>query len=124
MNNYEINKMKIKDIQRACLKGEMEPFEAMKSIDTVIGGITSVDFKEGLKFKVVNHDGIYPLQYQGKNRHMKLIHSLAAAAYLIAGQINGNYKPGGVHIDETTSTKHHLAGIQQIYTTMKGGKSN
>jgi len=98
----------INSIQRECLEGRISSVEAINQIDIAIGGITRVEFHEGLKFKIQNHDRIISLTFRGKRRLMERIHGMAVLAYIKAD------KTGEVHISREASTKHHMNGIYEI----------
>jgi len=104
---------KIQEIQEQCLEGILDVTIAVDQIDKEIGGITSVQFKTGKKFKIVNHSAMYPLPYETHKKRQELIHAIACLAYLKA-QNNGSKRPGEIHISKHASTKHHRDGIYQI----------
>jgi len=103
----------VKEIGEKCLNGEISPLNAVNSIDSVIGGITAVYFNNGMKFKIDNHKYRFKMQFNGKKSQMQLIYALAALSYYKA-QKNGSLKPGEVHIGPGISTKHYVAGINEI----------
>lgn len=113
------NQMEV--IQKKCLNGEISPIYAIDSIDSLIGGITRVYFKEDLKFRIDNHIKRFSLEYNGKKSQRDSIYGLAVAAYFKAKE-NGNMFPGEVHIDRGISTKHYMDRIVNIYNKLKGGK--
>ena len=104
----------IKSIQRECLEGKIRVADAVSQINEAIGGITRVDFKEGKKFKITNHDAMFGLDIVGlKRRQGDLLHGMAVLAYSQA-QENGSIRPGEVHISKDASTKDHMGGIYRI----------
>ncbi len=104
----------VKVIRRDCLRNGITVREAVDSIDERIGGITRVEFKEGMKFKVHNHNAVYNLHLPGvPKRQRERYHAMAAVAYDQARH-NGNYAAGEVHISKSASTKHHQAGIDSL----------
>jgi hypothetical protein len=104
----------VKLIQRECLAGKTPVFDAVNQIDQAIGGITSVVFKTGKTFKIVNHDAMFALNVNGvKKKALDRLYGLAAVAYAKA-QKNGSMQPGEVHISNQASTKHYKAGIQSL----------
>ncbi len=104
----------IKSIQKDCIKGKIGMLEAISLIDTQIGGITGVDFKTGLNFKLKNHNGIYALPYEGfSKKEMQKVQDMAVMSYKKA-QDNGSQFPGEVHISRQASTCHHMDGIYDI----------
>jgi len=111
----------IKEIQKKCMNGEINPIYAMDSIDSLIGGITRVDFKEGLKFKIDNHNKRFAFNYNAKKSQMDAVYGMAVAGYFKAKE-NGSIFPGEVHIDRGISTKHYMQGIRDFYNGMKGGE--
>ena len=113
--------MQIEEIEQKCIDGEIKPIDAVSSIDSRIGGITCVVFKNGSKFKVYNHNHIFALNYVAGKKLMKNIYGLAVAAYFKAKD-NGSIRPGEVHIDRGISTKHYMPGIIEIYNGLTGGK--
>jgi len=110
-------KEKISEIEQKCIDGEINPIDAVGSIDSLIGGITNVVFKDGLKFKIYNHNQIFALNCAAGKKLMKNIYGLAVAAYFKA-KSNGSICPGEVHIDKGISTKHYMPGIINLYNEM------
>ena len=105
----------VKQIQRKCLLGSLSPLEAVSQIDGTIGGITRVDFKNGIKFKLTNHNQMFALDHAGyPRRAMDKMYGMAVLAYFKAKQ-NGSMIPGEVHISDTASTKHHMPGIIEYH---------
>ncbi len=101
-------------IQKECLDGRLSVPQAIQAIDAAIGGITRVEYKEGQKFKIVNHSAIYPLDATGFRRgELDRLRGLAVVAYKKAQQ-NGSSFPGEVHISSQASTKHHRGGIYEL----------
>lgn len=89
-------------------------YDAISLIDEEIGGITGVQFKTGLMYKLVNHNGIYALQHKGfSKREMPRLQGMAVMSYKKA-QDNGSPFPGEVHISRQASTCHHPDGIYEI----------
>ena len=115
-NNKE-NKMSIdedvKKIERECVGGSLNPQTAINQINEAIGGITGVIFKEGKKFKIINHNKMMSMSYNTSKKGMKFVYALACLAYQKAKE-NGSNFPGEVHISKQASTKHHMDGIYQI----------
>ena len=106
---------KIKKIEKKCLSGNLSPVEAVDQIDLAMGGITSVQYQEGLKFKLDNHNKRVGLEVYGfPKRELKMLHALAVCCYKKA-QSNGFTFPGEVHIDKGCSTKHYKPGIDAPY---------
>ena len=104
----------IKSIQRQCLEEKLSVLEAISQIDSEIGGIRSVDFKNRTKFKIHNHNEIYSLDVIGiKNRQLDRLYGMAVLGYVQA-QKNGGIYSGEIHISREASTKHHLGGIYSI----------
>jgi len=104
-----------RQLQRECLLGSLSPLEAVSQIDASIGGITRVDFKDGVKFKLTNHDQIFALAHTGyPKRAMDRMYGMAVLSYFKAKQ-NGSMMPGEVHISDQASTKHHMQGIIEYY---------
>jgi len=104
----------VKSIQRKCLERRLEVVEAVDQIDEAIGGIKSVIFKQGMKFKITNYDVMFSLDFQTRRRkELELLHGLVVVAYFRA-QENGSITPGEVHISKEASTKHHVDGIYAI----------
>lgn len=105
---------RVYEIAQACLEGSIGPYQAVEAIDEVIGGITRVDFKTGVKLKFSNNREMYAIDSRGIPRKAyELIEALAVLGYQRAQQ-NGSLRPGEVHINERASTKHHRAGIEAI----------
>ena len=101
-------------IENRCLDRELTPFEAVNEIDRTIGGITSVIYKEGTKFKIYNHNAIFSLDVNGiRKKEQEYLQGLAVLGYSKA-QKNGSLNPGEIHISENASTKHHKEGIYRI----------
>lgn len=104
----------IKTIQKQCLEGRISVLGAIDKIDSVIGGITSVDFKNGIKFKLYNHNEIYSLDIKGiRNNQLNRLYGMAVLSYSKAVE-NESIYPGQIHISKYASTKHHLGGIYSI----------
>ena len=104
----------VKAIERECFAGRITPPEAITQIDTAIGGITSAEFQTGLRFKIINHNAMFSLRYEGlSKKKMARVYGIAVYAYMKA-QENGNIEPGEVHISRGASTKHHMDGIHDI----------
>lgn len=105
---------KVLEIERECFDRRISPKEAINEIDRTIGGITRVEYKEGRKFIIDNHDKRIKLQYKGlSKRQLKLVCALAILAYARA-QHNGYSFPGELHISRYASTNHHTGGIGEI----------
>jgi hypothetical protein len=101
-------------IQTECLEGKVGVAEAISQIDEAIGGITHVEFKDGKKFKIANHEAKFGLEFRGlRKKQMPILYAMAVLAYYQA-QTNGSTQPGEVHISQTASTKHHMDGIRNI----------
>jgi len=114
----------IKTIQGKCLEGKLDVADAVSQIDRAIGGITRVDFKEGEKFKITNHDAMFGLDYKGlTKKQFELLYGIAVLSYFQARR-NGSVRPGGVHISRDASTKHYMEGIHRILNKYQGGYKN
>jgi hypothetical protein len=107
-------KEKIKSIQKECLRGKIEPHEAVSSIDGLIGGITRAELKEGKKYNLTNHNEVYSLNVKGfSKRELDRLHGMAVLSYFKAKE-NGSMFPGEIHISKKASTKDHTDGIYRI----------
>ncbi len=106
---------KVLGIERECLNGRITPAKAADQIDVAIGGITRVEYKDGLKFKVDNHSCRIGMTSSGiKKGYVSRLRALAVAIYYKA-MTNGSQFPGEVHIGPGASTKHYRGGIEKIY---------
>lgn len=104
----------IKQIQNQCLEGKISVLEAISDIDSSIGGIMSVNFKNGIEFKIYNHNEIYSLNVKGiKNKQLDRLYGMAVLSYTKAIE-NKSVYPGQIHISREASTKHHLEGISSL----------
>ena len=104
----------VSSIQKACMKGKIGLPQAVSYLNNVLGGIASVQYKEGKKFKISDGNQLFPLQHQGLSRkELSRLHGLAVGAYFMA-QRNGSIKPGEVHISRQASTHDHMKGIYAI----------
>ena len=109
----------INSIQRECLEGRISVAEAINQIDTAIGGIARCIFHEGFKFKVINHNEMFPLDFKGiRKKDIDRLYAFVIGLYFKA-QENGSIQPGEVHISENASTKHHIDGINRIWNMYK-----
>ena len=106
--------MSLQKIQQQCLEGRLSISEAVNLIDNAIGGITRVEYNEGLRFKIYNHRGIFSLEARGFSRkQVPRLHALAVLSYYKAEENESDFL-GGVHISREVSTKHHMNGIYEI----------
>ena len=104
----------IQKIQNACIRGRMSLPDAVAELNNVLGGITSVHYKEGTKFKIGNGNNYFAIPIQGvSKKELQKLHGLAVGAYYMA-QKNGSRAPGEVHISRKASTCHHMEGINSI----------
>ncbi len=88
-------------------------------INSVINGVTRVEVKEGLKYKIINHNEVYELNFRGiKRRDEELLNALAIGLYTQVKR-NGHYNAGAIHLGKDCSTKHHTEGIA-AYTRKYG----
>lgn len=112
----KLNKNTIKMIEKIVqdmTEGNITPLEAVELINSRIGGITRVDYKEGKKFSIANHRDKISVNRNGLNKDQRqLLAELAAIAYLQA-QRNGNPRPGEVHLDKGLSSKHYVEQFRE-----------
>ena len=114
MNNYKSICEQVDEIEKRCYNREITPRQAIEQIDVAIGGITSTVYKEGLKFKIINHKDMYSMISSGiRNRDIPIMQQLAVLGYAKARE-NGSIRSGEIHISREASTKDHMNGIEYI----------
>ena len=115
----------IKEILKRMQRREITPLESIKEIDTEIGGITGVIYRNG--FTIQNHNKRVSIQNSGLDKKQaQRLQDLAVLAYWQAQQ-NGSRMPGEVHLGKGLSTKHyaedfrkHVQNILIKYSTRGG----
>ena len=104
---------KIMGIEKECLDGKLHPILAAEAINEAIGGITRVEYKPGLKFKIDNHTKRVGLRFEGyTRRQMKNLYNLAIATYMKA-------QNGEIHLGKGLSSKDYMQGIRETYARMQ-----
>jgi len=104
---------RVRGIENDCLNGKLHPILAAEEIDRAIGGITRVEYKPGLKFKIDNHTKRVGLDFKGyTNRQTERLYDLAIATYMKA-------QSGEIHLSKGLSSKHYMQGIRDAYTRMQ-----
>jgi hypothetical protein len=107
-------KKRAKTIEKLCHNGKISPLDAVEDINELLCGITRVEYKQGKKFKIYNHNNKVSLQYEGMNKKaMGRVQHMACLAYNMA-QENGYHHCGEVHISRDISSKHHKGGFYEI----------
>lgn len=105
--------------------GELNPFQAAKSLDTELGGITGVIWKEGLRIETKTKRHSITTQGLSKKKTQNL-QACATLCYWLAQQ-NESPFPGELHLGPGISTKHYAQNFRTYtqtllahYTTERG----
>lgn len=99
-----------KEVYSEYMSGKLSADEAAAHIDSAIGGITGVEYKEGLKFTIKNHIQKYSLGNTSGMRKKELEH-----VYALLNSLN-NYTNGRseIHIAKGISSKHYKGGLNAV----------
>jgi hypothetical protein len=100
-------------------EGKINPLEAVRLLNTEIGGITAVTWNPGAgNYKIINHNVKIPLPMRNSNRkEQERLEEVAVLAFWMAQQ-NGSLKPGEVHIDKGCSSKHYKKRFLEYTTSL------
>ncbi|MEK6893230.1 MAG: hypothetical protein AABX07_03420 [Nanoarchaeota archaeon] len=98
--------------------GQINPLEAIREVDTLLGGITGVTYRQGLTLQ--NHMQRVSLNTRGlRRKEEEKLEEFVALAYWKA-QRNGSCFPGEAHIEKGLSSKHYAQAFRNyIQNTLR-----